>query len=180
MSSSNCAPRAWLVGDFVKLGALRFTCAGQEVGVYEQQGVMTTRTTLAGDRSRSGGYSLSPVQDIASAVRCGAPGETSDTNGEDSGFPANDHRATDSVVAERLWDALYRARTGETEQSTADLEDTAFRYYLPMARSLAHSVCGAPIDRVTVEQAAELGLAHRVLAWRQRSSAGFRVSPVRR
>ena len=66
------------------------------------------------------------------------------------------------------------------EQSTADLEDAAFRYYLPMARSLAHSVCGAPIDRVTVEQAAELGLAHRVLAWRQRSSAGFRVSPVRR
>ena len=92
---------------------------------------------------------------------------------EDSGFPANDHRATDSVVAEHLWYALYRARTGETEQSTADLEDTAFRYYLPMARSLAHSVCGAPIDRVTAEQAAELGLAHAVLAWRQRSSAGW-------
>ena len=65
-------------------------------------------------------------------------------------------------------------RTGETEQSTADLEDAAFRYYLPMARSLAHSMCGESNDRVTAEQAAELGLAHAVLAWRQRSSAGFR------
>ena len=69
-------------------------------------------------------------------------------------------------MAERLWDALHRARTSETEQSTADLEDAAFRYYLPMARSLAHSVCGASTDRVTAEQAAELGLAHAVLAWR--------------
>ena len=140
----------------------------------DHAGVKTTRTTIAGDRARSGGYSLGPVQDTASAVRCGASGETRSTDGEVSGSLANDHRATDSVAAERLWDALYRARTGETEQSTADLEDAAFRYYLPMARSLAHSVCGASIDRVTAEQAAELGLAHAVLAWRQRGGAGFR------
>ena len=60
----------------------------------------------------------------------------------------------------------------------ADLEDAAFRLYLPMARTLAHTVGGETrAGRVTAEQAAELGLAYAVLAWRQRTSGGFRDSP---
>jgi hypothetical protein len=81
----------------------------------------------------------------------------------------------DSAAAERLWDALYLARVGKSWQPVADLEDAAFRLYLPMARTLAHTVAGGTAaDRVTAEQAAELGLAHAVLAWRQRTSGGFR------
>lgn len=86
-----------------------------------------------------------------------------------------EHHPADSAAAERLWDALYLARTGKTGQPVADLEDAAFRLYLPMARTLAHTVVGGTdADRVTAEQAAELGLAHAVLAWRQRTSGGFR------
>ena len=85
------------------------------------------------------------------------------------------HHPADSAAAERLWDALYLARAGKTWQPVADLEDAAFRLYLPMARTLAHTVGGeTPADRVTAKQAAELGLAHAVLAWRQRTSGGFR------
>lgn len=86
-----------------------------------------------------------------------------------------EHYPADSATAERLWDALYLARAGKTRQPVADLEDAAFRLYLPMARSLAHTVSGGtPVDRITAEQAAELGLAFAVLAWRQRTSGGFR------
>ena len=56
----------------------------------------------------------------------------------------------------------------------ADLEDAVFGLYLPMARTLAHSVVGESVDRQVSEQSAELGLAHAVLAWRQRASGGFR------
>jgi len=87
-----------------------------------------------------------------------------------------EHHPADSAAAERLWDALYLARAGKTAQPVADLEDAVFRLYLPMARTLAHTVSGdgTAQDRVTTEQAAELGLAHAVLAWRQRTSGGFR------
>lgn len=86
------------------------------------------------------------------------------------------HHPADSAAAERLWDALYLARAGKTGQSVADLEDAAYRLYLPMARTLAHTVGGitTETDRVRAEQTAELGLAHAVLAWRQRTSGGFR------
>ena len=158
-----------------------FRCSPGRSGVQllfdsfaDHAGVMTTQTVLASDRAPSGRYHPSAVQDDDPAAQSNASGDTSDTSWEASGPLADDRPATDSVIAERLWDAMHRARTGETEQSTADLEDAAFRYYLPMARSLAHSMCGASNDRVTAEQAAELGLAHAVLAWRQRSSAGFR------
>ena len=85
------------------------------------------------------------------------------------------HHPADSAAAERLWDALYLARAGKTGQPVADLEDAALRMYLPMARTLARTVGGEiPADRVSAEKAAELGLAHAVLAWRQRTSGGFR------
>jgi hypothetical protein len=81
---------------------------------------------------------------------------------------------TDSAAAERLWDALSMARVGETAYSVADLEDAVFRLYLPMARTLARTVVVSDVDRGGAEQAAELGLSHAVLAWRQPSSSGFR------
>ena len=84
-------------------------------------------------------------------------------------------QSVDSVAAERLWDALYQARAGQSRRLVADLEDAAFRRYLPMARTLAHTEGGAQdADRTAIEQAAELGLANAILAWRQRTGAGFR------
>ena len=86
---------------------------------------------------------------------------------------------TDSAAAaERLWDVLYLARAGNSRRSVAELEDAAFRLYLPMARTLAHGGGGDfnGADRVAAERAAELGLARAVLAWRQRTSGGFRRS----
>ena len=48
-----------------------------------------------------------------------------------------------------------------------------------MARTLAHTTTGEThgVDRVeaeAAEQAAELGLARAILAWRERTSGGFR------
>jgi len=83
-------------------------------------------------------------------------------------------QSVDSVAAERLWDALYQARKGQSRRLVADLEDAAFRRYLPMARTLAHTEGGAQdADHPAIEQAAELGL-NAILAWRQRTGAGFR------
>jgi hypothetical protein len=80
----------------------------------------------------------------------------------------------DSATADLLWDALYRARAGKNRHAVADLEDAVFGLYLPMARTLAHTVVGESVDRQVSEQSAELGLAHAVLAWQQRASIGFR------
>jgi hypothetical protein len=82
----------------------------------------------------------------------------------------------DSVAAERLWDALYQARASRSRRLVADLEDAAFRRYRPLARTLAHSAAGEATgpDRTNIEQATELGLAKAVLAWRERTGAGFR------
>jgi hypothetical protein len=89
--------------------------------------------------------------------------------------PTGDGQAADTAAAELLWAALYRARAGESHQSIAELEDAAFRFYLPMARTLAHRVNGdTEADRIRVEQAAELGLSHSILAWRHRTGGGFR------
>ena len=84
-------------------------------------------------------------------------------------------QSVDSVAAERLWDALYQARAGRSRRLVADLEDAAFRRYLPLSRTLAHSAAGDATgpDRTNIEQAAELGLAKAVLAWGARTGAGF-------
>jgi hypothetical protein len=79
------------------------------------------------------------------------------------------------TAGERLWDALFNARAAGLPGQVADLEDAVFRYHLPMARTLAHSVAGATPSQVqAAEEAAELGLAVAVLEWRQRTSVGFR------
>jgi hypothetical protein len=83
----------------------------------------------------------------------------------------------DSMVGERLWNALFSARAGGLPRQVADLEDAVFRFYLPMARGLAHTVVGeSAADRVPAEQAAELGLARAILEWPGRTSGGFRRS----
>ncbi len=58
---------------------------------------------------------------------------------------------TDSVAAERLWDALYHAHTGQSGRLVADLENVAFRRFLPLARTLAHTEGGTQgADRTAV------------------------------
>src|SRR5690349_12384355 len=82
----------------------------------------------------------------------------------------------DSVAAERLWDALYQARATRSRRLVADLEDAAFRRYLLLARTGAHSAAGdaTESERTAIEQVAELGLANAVLARRQQIGSGFR------
>ena len=118
--------------------------------------------------SRGDGVSFGPVVQIPFLFGADHAGVTpTDTT-------LLEHNPADCAVAERLWDALYLARTGKTWKPVADLEDAAFRLYLPMARTLAHTVGGeTATDRMVAEQAAELGLAYAVLAWRQRTSGGF-------
>lgn len=80
-----------------------------------------------------------------------------------------------SPTAEHLWNALYEARAETAVHSVAQLEDAAFRMYLPMARTLAHTVPAEdPSGLRSTEEVAEIGLAQAVLAWRQRSGDGFR------
>src|SRR5580765_4219830 len=74
----------------------------------------------------------------------------------------------DAASAQHLWDRLLRARVDSQIVSVA--EDAVFRFYLPLARALADSAAVNP-DRA--EQAAELGLAKAVLAWRHPDCAGF-------
>ena len=75
--------------------------------------------------------------------------------------------------AERLWVALGNARDGDLPRTRAHTEDAVFRFYLPMARALARSSARYLDDPEGAEQAAELGLAQAVLAWRHPSGQGF-------
>ena len=84
------------------------------------------------------------------------------------------HRPIEAATAEKLWDALFLARARKSARNMADMEDAVFRFYLPMARTMAHEAVAESADPTAVEQAAELGLAQAVLAWRQRDSGGFR------
>jgi len=78
--------------------------------------------------------------------------------------------------ADQLWTALVRARTGATPLTCAHTEDAVFRFYLPMARTMARQAWTGMPDAAAsrdADQAAELGLAEAVLGWRQPDSAGF-------
>ena len=52
-------------------------------------------------------------------------------------------------------------------------EDAVFRFYLPTAHTLTRSSARYPHDPEGAEQAAELGLAQAVLAWRRPTGQGF-------
>ena len=75
--------------------------------------------------------------------------------------------------AQGLWDALARARAEQTPRTLAHVEDALFRHYLPMARAMARAHSPDNPDPEAAGQAAEVGLAHAILGWRHRDSAGF-------
>ena len=74
-------------------------------------------------------------------------------------------------AAKTLWDALIQARTQSPVISAA--EDAVFRFYLPLARATARTYAGWAVDPDLAEQAAELGLANAVLAWRRADICAF-------
>jgi len=96
----------------------------------------------------------------------GHPGpDRSDDRGRDFGIG-------DPGAARQLWDALILARGGSPVISAA--EDAVFRFYLPLAHTLVQRRAALRPDQLAVvEQAAELGLAKAVLAWRGPDSDGF-------
>ena len=96
----------------------------------------------------------------------GHPGpDRSDDRGRDFGIG-------DPGAARQLWDALILARGGSPVISAA--EDAVFRFYLPLAHTLVQRRAALQPDQLAVvEQAAELGLAKAVLAWRGPDSDGF-------
>ena len=77
----------------------------------------------------------------------------------------------DTETARTLWEALIRARSQSPVISAA--EDAVFRFYLPLARATARTYAGWAVDPDLAEQAAELGLANAVLAWRRADICAF-------
>ena len=60
--------------------------------------------------------------------------------------PQRSQRSPESIQVGKLWDALFAARTGHSIRNLADLEDAVFRFYLPMARTLAHEFASGPAE----------------------------------
>jgi DNA-directed RNA polymerase specialized sigma subunit len=87
--------------------------------------------------------------------------------------PVTTRAAGEARSVQQIWDALRRARAEQRPLTLAHVEDALFRHYLPMARSIArgHTPDGADPDELT--QAAEVGLAQAILAWRQPDPDGF-------
>ena len=86
-----------------------------------------------------------------------------------------DLTTTDHVAAQKLWDALREAGADRMPRSVAHVEDALFRFYLPLARTMArvHTPGGDDHDQEDTAQAAEVGLAQAILAWRHSDSSGF-------
>ena len=80
---------------------------------------------------------------------------------------------SDPAEAQSLWNALARARADYAPRVLAAAEDAVFRWYLPLARTLASGAAGTAADPIAVEQAAELGLAQAVLGWPRADCGGF-------
>jgi DNA-directed RNA polymerase specialized sigma subunit len=78
-----------------------------------------------------------------------------------------------SARVHQLWDALHQARTGQQPRALTRAEDALFRYYLPMARSMADQHAPDNPDPDDLGQAAEVGLAQAILGWRHRAPDGF-------
>ncbi len=82
--------------------------------------------------------------------------------------------AGDPPCAQTLWDALILTRATSPVISTA--ADAVFRFYLPLAHIMAHQHSSPDGDAGPADlavQAAELGLANAVLAWRHPDSRAF-------
>ncbi|HEY5877984.1 MAG TPA: hypothetical protein VIU11_03685, partial [Nakamurella sp.] len=75
--------------------------------------------------------------------------------------------------AQKLWDALDRARSEQAPCALSRVEDALFRHYLPMAWQMARAHAPDDPDPEAVRQVAEVGLAQAILSWAQRDSARF-------
>ncbi len=80
-----------------------------------------------------------------------------------------------------LWQNFAEANNSGSERLVAAAEDAVFRHYLPWARSFAAAAAadnshGAA--RLAYRDAAELGLAQAILAWRR--ADGDRFGPFAR
>jgi hypothetical protein len=84
-----------------------------------------------------------------------------------------DERADGVAAAQELWDTLIRARADFAPRILAAAEDAVFRFYLPLARTLAGAPATRGVDPTEAEQAAEVGLAQAVLDWQHRAIRGF-------
>lgn len=78
-----------------------------------------------------------------------------------------------SQEEERLLGALRHARSTRQPDAVARAEDALFRYFLPVAGSVAAAHPAHRTDRVRVLHAAEAGLARAILGWSGRDVAGF-------
>ena len=79
--------------------------------------------------------------------------------------------AGDPLCAQTLWEALILTRLTSPVISAA--ADAVFRFYLPLANILARQHGSPNVDADLSVQAAELGLANAVLAWRHPDSRAF-------
>jgi hypothetical protein len=107
--------------------------------------------------------------------------------------PEIDACLPDSAAAgldgEQRWSILARARADGSPGLVSAAEDALFRCYRPLAAAMAASAAETaaaaapagvqPPGVAELEQAAELGLAQAVLAWRRPDGVGF-VESVRR
>ena len=84
-----------------------------------------------------------------------------------------DDRVDGVGAARELWGALTRARAEYAPLVLAAAEQAVFRFYLPLAQTLASTVAPRGVDRVEAEQAAEVALAQAVLAWQEEAREGF-------
>ena len=84
-----------------------------------------------------------------------------------------DDRVDGVGSAQELWDALTRARAEYAPLVLAAAEEAVFRFYLPLAKTLASTVAPRGVDRVEAEQAADVALAQAVLGWQDGAREGF-------
>ena len=84
-----------------------------------------------------------------------------------------DDRVDGVGSAQELWDALTRARAEYAPLVLAAAEEAVFRFYLPLAQTLASTVAPRGVDRVEAEQAADVALAQAVLGWQDGAREGF-------
>ncbi len=86
-----------------------------------------------------------------------------------------DDPTIDNEVARTLWESLTRARSDLSVISPviSTAEDAVFRFYLPLAKALAHKELTLAVDPELAEEAAELGLAKAVLSWRRPDTVAF-------
>ncbi len=97
--------------------------------------------------------------------------------------------AVEPVADQQLWSVLAQARAAGAPAVIAAAEDAVFRCYRPMAAAMAAAAAEAactdrpagvqPSAAAELEQAAELGLAQAVLAWRRADGVGFTESARR-